>query len=77
MINPPGGKGTYCTEPPEHAAPDAADWRRRAVKHEDSWWTDWRDWLAERSGASVPPPPLGSDAYPAIADAPGTYVVER
>jgi len=77
MINPPGGKGIYWSLPAEQTAPDAAEWRRRAVKHDGSWWSDWRDWLAERSGERATPPPIGSDKHPPIADAPGTYVLEK
>ena len=52
-------------------------WLDAAAKHEGSWWTDWIAWLAERSGRKVEPPPVGSTKHPPLADAPGTYVLEK
>ncbi len=77
MINPPGGKGTYWTEESGRALANATAWRAAAVAHEGSWWTDWRGWLAEESEPMGEPPTIGSAAYPAIGDAPGSYVLER
>ena len=42
-----------------------------------SWWKDWAKWIAKRGGRRVPPPPMGSDRHPPLADAPGTYVLEK
>ncbi len=75
IINPPGGKGTYWTN--EEKAATAEEWRAAAVKHDGSWWTDWFAWLATRSGKKSAPPPMGSDAYPPLQDAPGSYVLEK
>ena len=50
--------------------PDA--WLEVAAWHEGSWWPSWAAWLAERSGAPVAPPAPA----PALAAAPGTYVLE-
>jgi len=77
MINPPGGKGIYWTLPAGETAPDAAEWRMRADKHDGSWWSDWSAWLAERSGERVTPPPIASNKHLPIGDAPGTYVLEK
>jgi polyhydroxyalkanoate synthase len=78
IINPPGGKGTHWTLPPETpAASTAAEWKQKAVKHDGSWWADWSTWLGERSGARASPPPMGSEAHPALEDAPGSYVLEK
>ncbi len=74
IINPPGGKGYFLTGPD---ATDPAAWRAGAKRQEGSWWTDWFAWLAERSGGMTKPPALGSRRHPALADAPGTYVLER
>ncbi|UFN49793.1 class I poly(R)-hydroxyalkanoic acid synthase [Roseomonas sp. OT10] len=78
IINPPGGKGTYWTQPAE--APEVAtagEWRRAAERHDGSWWTDWTAWLAQRSGRKGPPPPMGSASHPPLMDAPGDYVMEK
>ncbi len=75
IINPPGGKGTYWLNPAP--AVSAQQWRELAKAHKGSWWTDWVAWLAARSGDLVAPPPTGSQAHPPLADAPGTYVLEK
>ena len=77
IINPPGGKGTYWTNEaaPPPTTPQA--WRQGAARRDGSWWLDWFAWLAARSGAKEKPPSLGSAAHPPLADAPGTYVMEK
>jgi len=52
-------------------------WQKRADNHSGSWWVDWIDWLKPQSGKQVIPGPLTTEQYPALADAPGTYVMER
>lgn len=74
MINPPGGKGYYWTGC--GGAGSAAEWQKSAERHEGSWWSDWSDWLAQRSGAKVRPL-LGSEKYRPLQDAPGSYVLEQ
>jgi polyhydroxyalkanoate synthase len=54
------------------------EWLRTAQSYEGSWWTPWKNWLSERSEKLVPARiQLGSDKYPALVDAPGTYVFEQ
>ena len=77
IINPPGGKGTYWVQATDTPMPDPKAWRAAAVPHDGSWWTNWTDWLAERSGPKGQPPAVGSAANPAVGEAPGTYVLER
>jgi polyhydroxyalkanoate synthase len=48
-------------------------WAQDAPTHEGSWWPTWERWLAKRSGRRGAPPPQG----PSLADAPGTYVLQR
>ena len=42
-----------------------------------SWWTAWTDWLGQRSGEPVMPPPLGraDSKFVLLGDAPGQYVL--
>lgn len=55
---------------------DPGDWLAGASRRDGSWWPHWTNWLSARSGATVKPrKELGSAAYPAIAAAPGTYVL--
>ena len=55
---------------------DPDEWLAKAKKRKGSWWVDWVPWLEKHSGALVEPPDMGSDEYPPIMDAPGTYVLE-
>jgi polyhydroxyalkanoate synthase subunit PhaC len=77
IINPPGGKGIYWTNDADPPPANAEEWRRGATRHEGSWWTDWAEWLAARSGRKVRPPAMGGPSHPQLADAPGTYVMEK
>ena len=76
IINPPAkGKGNYWTN--DNPAQSAEEWFKNATKHDGSWWPDWVKWLEPRSGEKVQPPGMGSDKYPPLEDAPGTYVLEK
>jgi polyhydroxyalkanoate synthase len=57
-----------------HDTPE--DWRERSEHHHGSWWEDWMAWLKPRSGKLVAAPAAATKKYPALADAPGTYVLE-
>jgi hypothetical protein len=53
-------------------------WLGGAETPQGSWWTDLADWLNVRCGELKPAPErLGSAAFPLLADAPGTYVLEK
>lgn len=55
-----------------HMSPET--WQKVAPSVEGSWWPSWAAWLAQHSDGAGPPPAMGSDHYPALCDAPGTYV---
>ncbi|NMG74542.1 alpha/beta fold hydrolase [Aromatoleum diolicum] len=55
----------------------ADDWRNRAAAHSGSWWGDWMLWLKPRCGELVEARFAASKDFPALAAAPGTYVLER
>src|SRR5215212_11130406 len=75
MIAPPEkGKGYWTGEDGQYET--AEEWRESAEEHEGTWWEDWRGWLEQRSGEQTDPPRVGSEQYPPIEDAPGTYVRE-
>ncbi|MBD5606336.1 MAG: class I poly(R)-hydroxyalkanoic acid synthase [Candidatus Eremiobacteraeota bacterium] len=77
IINAPGAKkGKYWAS--DVNAPDPEAWLAAAEERGGSWWPDWLDWLRERSGDRVAAPAApGSAAYPPLAAAPGTYVLEK
>src|SRR5919107_2875885 len=75
MIAPPEkGKGYWTGEDGQYET--AEEWREHAEEHEGTWWEDWREWLEQRSGEQSDPPRVGSEQYPPIEEAPGTYVGE-
>ncbi len=72
IVNPPGPKAWY--EVADSYPADAGQWRSGAVRHNGSWWQDWSDWAGRRAGGLVAPPPIGSENFPPLRDAPGDYV---
>ena len=74
IVNPPSPKSRYWTN--DELPADPAAWQAGAELHEGSWWEDWTRWIAERSGGQREPPPLGSERYPPLADAPGAYILD-
>lgn len=76
IINPPDtSRREYWTNESETNEPD--EWIQNAKKHKGSWWVDWIPWLQERSRDRVSPPPMGTEEYPPVMDAPGSYVLEK
>lgn len=56
------------------AWPTLEDWIAKAKEIPGSWWPDYARWLGGQSGGLVPARTPGTDQYPAIEDAPGSYV---
>ena len=55
-------------------------WLEAATEKSGSWWTGWSAWLAKHSSAGlIRPPRMGAarKGYPALEEAPGTYVFQR
>lgn len=78
IINPvvsPPKREYWVADAERHDSPE--EWQERSEHHAGSWWEDWIDWLKPQSGALGKPPPPANQTYRAIADAPGTYVLER
>ena len=76
LINPPGPESRSSYRIADSNPADAADWESGAATMKGSWWPDYAEWLARRSGELVAAPrSLGSRAHRAIAKAPGTYVM--
>ena len=74
LVNPPGNpKAVFYTgaEP----GPDPQAWLEAADKHTGTWWTNWADWIIDRSaGTKAAPDQLGSAGHPPLEAAPGSYV---
>ncbi len=76
VVNPPSlGKYQFWTNP-DMTPESLEDWIKGATETPGSWWTDWNEWLAPRSGrmvtARIPGAVLGT-----IEPAPGQYVKAR
>jgi polyhydroxyalkanoate synthase len=72
IVNPPSPKAWY--QAAEDYPADPGQWRQAATRHDGSWWEDWARWADTRAGKLIPPPPMGSERYPALGPAPGDYV---
>jgi polyhydroxyalkanoate synthase len=75
LVNPPGpdSRSSYRVADEHPATPDA--WTERTATNPGSWWSDYDEWLAARSGELKPAPKsLGGGLYQALAKAPGSYV---
>jgi polyhydroxyalkanoate synthase len=77
IVNPPGNKRATYRTADEHTPSDAAQWEVLATTTQGTWWTDWDEWLAERSGGMRPAPTrLGNRRHKLVGAAPGEYVLE-
>ena len=74
VVSEPGHKGRsyqHMELPSDGRYVDPEAYLQLATRREGSWWLDWQQWLADRSGARVAPPAMANT----ICDAPGTYVL--
>lgn len=83
IVNPPGGdpRSRYRRghRPPGGLYEGPDRWFARAETCTGSWWSEWCEWLTNRSTGPVPPPATGApDAGLApLGPAPGTYVFQE
>jgi polyhydroxyalkanoate synthase len=75
IVNPPTSRRKHWTNEALPAEPEA--WLAGATEQAGSWWQDWADWIAPLAGDRRPPPPMGSERFPPVADAPGSYVHQK
>ena len=54
---------------------DPETWQETTATTVGSWWPEWKKWLDSHSSETTPPPPMGNEEYPALMDAPGSYVL--
>ena len=73
IVNPPKPKAKHWVN--DSHPVDPFEWKADAELVEATWWQDWTAWIAERGGEMIPAPDHeGSDDYPPIEEAPGSYV---
>jgi polyhydroxyalkanoate synthase len=76
VVNPPAAnKYGYWLNPESCENPD--EWQAKADHHPGSWWPVWAQWLSEHSGKKVEARQPGSEKYPVLCPAPGTYVAVK
>jgi len=73
VVDPPKREFRVATAE-RHDSPDT--WRERTKAQPGSWWVDWMEWLKPQSGKLVPAGPVATKDHPALAEAPGAYVLE-
>jgi polyhydroxyalkanoate synthase len=75
LVNPPSSESRASYRVIDDPPADGAAWAEQADVRRGSWWPDYLEWLAARSGEDRPAPKaLGSRKHPPAAKAPGTYV---
>ena len=81
LVNPPAkGRGYFQASHhrPDDPYIDPDTWHTLTPKTSGSWWTHWSNWIEKQSDQRwVEPPSMGSAVYPALMDAPGSYVMIR
>ncbi len=78
IVNPPSARSRrkyWISDLTESLTAD--EWLSKQQEQPGSWWFDWVGWLSEKSDPRVEPPGMGSDKYPPLEKAPGSYVMEQ
>lgn len=52
----------------------ADTWLKAAIETRGSWWEEWEKWLSKLSGRKIPARQPGSEKFPPLEEAPGSYV---
>jgi polyhydroxyalkanoate synthase subunit PhaC len=78
LVNPPSPESRASYRLDDKPIDDLDTWLAQADVKSGSWWPDYTEWLAERSGElRAAPKTLGNTRHKATAKAPGTYVHAR
>jgi polyhydroxyalkanoate synthase len=82
VVSPPGHANRHYRVATRHGGDRFVDpdtWAENAAEHAGSWWPEWIAWLVSQSSNRVGPPAIGLPRarVPCLADAPGSYVLER
>jgi polyhydroxyalkanoate synthase len=75
LVNPPAAESRSSYRVADEHPPTSEAWAERATTRPGTWWCDYDEWLAARSGDMKPVPKrLGGHGYKATAKAPGSYI---
>jgi polyhydroxyalkanoate synthase subunit PhaC len=73
IVNPPNPKAKHWAN--DALPADPQEWKANAELVDSTWWLDWVAWIADQGGDKVAAPEQpGSDVYPPLEPAPGSYV---
>jgi polyhydroxyalkanoate synthase len=76
VVNPVAkAKYQYWTGGPVEG--ELPDWIAKAQETQGTWWPHWFSWIEKQAPKQVPARDPASGKLPPLADAPGTYVLER
>jgi polyhydroxyalkanoate synthase len=76
IVNPPNPKAKHWVN--EILPADPIEWKANAHQVDTTWWEDWAAWIGERGADMIPAPErAGSEEFPPIEKAPGSYVLAR
>jgi len=76
LVNPPAEDSRASYRIADEHPPTSAAWAQQATTRPGSWWKDYDEWLAARSGElKAAPRRLGGGRHEATAKAPGSYVL--
>lgn len=76
VVNPPEAQ-KYQHWTNDKPADTLEDWLKTASEHPGSWWPDWFQWIAPKSGKKVKARVPGEGKLKPIEDAPGSYVLVK
>jgi polyhydroxyalkanoate synthase len=78
LVNPPAEDSRATYRVADEHPPAAEQWAERAATRRGSWWPDYDEWLAPRSGElKAAPKRLGRGRFKPLEAAPGSYVHAR
>jgi polyhydroxyalkanoate synthase subunit PhaC len=80
IVSPPGAAHRsfqVMRKRPDERYLDPESFQALAPRQEGSWWPQWVAWLEVHSGEWTAPPVFGAPGFEALADAPGTYVLQE
>jgi len=76
IFNPPHKK-KYSYWVYDDLKKEADTWITKASEKPGSWWNEWTQWIQDYTGGQIKARQPGSKEYPAIEDAPGSYVLRE
>ena len=77
IINPPRENNKCGYRVNNNMVEDPDEWLRNSVRHENSWWPFWKQWLLQHGEKRVLAREIKKSGANIIEDAPGSYVLKQ